>query len=91
MYFSSRRTPASAEATILSIAIYNTIFGVAGATLVHFYYDGSKSTNYAIVGGITFYIIFMTLLLILIMKVCFSSGKIPCLLWRNNTTFKCPK
>ena len=67
--FSSRRTPASAEATILSVAIYNAIFGAAGATLVHFYFDGSKSTNYAIVGGITFYVVFMTLMLILIMKV----------------------
>ena len=67
--FRSRRTPASAESSILSVAIYNTIFGVIGGTLVHFFYDGPKSTNYAIVGGITFWVIFLTLLLILIMKV----------------------
>lgn len=68
---SARRTPASLEATLLSIAIYNAIFGVIGATLVHFYFDGDKSTNYAIVGGIQFYVIFLTLLLVLVMKVSF--------------------
>jgi len=65
----SRKSPSEVEANILSVIVWNMIFAAGSGSVVFFLYETTKTYEYAIIGGLIQYVIFVTLLLLLIAKI----------------------
>jgi len=67
--FYSRKSPSEVEANILSVIVWNMIFAAGSGAVVFFLFETSLTYMYAIIGGLTQYVVFITLLLLLIAKI----------------------